>query len=107
RLYDVSAEQIARLETTGEVQRTLTLYAPATGTVTSKSVVEGMQAMPGQPLMEIVNLGQLWLQVAVPEHDLGWVRPGTRAVVALPSEPGLELTSRVDYVYDTMDPQLR
>jgi len=107
RLYDVSGEQIARLEQTGEVQRTLTLYAPASGTVVDKRVVEGMQATPGQPLMEIVNLGQLWLQVAVPEHDLGWVRPGTRAVIGLPSDPGLELTGRVDYIYDTMDPVLR
>ncbi len=107
RLYDVSGEQIARLEQTGEVQRTLTLYAPASGTVVDKRVVEGMQATPGQPLMEIVNLGQLWLQVAVPEHDLGWVRPGTRAVIGLPSDPGVELTGRVDYIYDTMDPVLR
>jgi len=107
RLFDVSSEQIARLGRTGEVQRTLTLYAPASGTVVDKRVVEGMQATPGQPLMEIVNLGQLWLQVAVPEHDLGWVQPGTRAVVSLPSDPGAELTGRVDYVYDTMDSMLR
>lgn len=107
RLYDVSGEQIERLEQTGEVQRTLTLYAPASGTVVEKRVVEGMQLMPGQPLMEIVNLGQLWLQVAVPEHDLGWVQPGTRAVIGLPSDPGVELTGRVDYIYDTMDSVLR
>src|SRR5690606_40425764 len=107
RLYDVSAEQVARLESTGEVQRTLTLYAPASGTVTSKSVVEGMQAMPGQPLMEIVDLGSVWVQAAVPEADLGWVRPGVRAEIVLPSAPGEVLTGRVDYVYDTLDPALR
>ncbi len=107
RLYDISQEQIARLETTGEVQRTLTLYAPATGTVENKMVVEGMQASPGMMLMEIVDLGQLWLQVAVPEQDLGWVRPGTRAVVSLPSDPGAEIRGRVDYIYDTIDPMLR
>lgn len=106
-LFEVSSEQIARLERTGEVQRTLTLYAPASGTVVEKRVVEGMQANPGQPLMEIVNLSQLWLQVAVPEHDLGWVQSGTRAEVSLPSDPGVELTGRVDYVYDTMDTMLR
>ncbi|MCH8031821.1 MAG: efflux RND transporter periplasmic adaptor subunit, partial [Bacteroidetes bacterium] len=84
RLYDVSGEQIERLEQTGEVQRTLTLYAPASGTVVEKRVVEGMQLMPGQPLMEIVNLGQLWLQVAVPEHYLACWQLGTRAVIGLP-----------------------
>ena len=107
RLYDVSDAQIDRLEATGEVQRTLTLYAPASGTVVEKRIVEGMQAQPGQPLMEIVNLGRLWLQVDVPEQDLGWVGVGTRAVVSLPSDPGAELRGRVDYVYDTLDPALR
>jgi RND family efflux transporter MFP subunit len=107
RLYDVSAEQVARLESTGEVQRTLTLYSPASGTVVEKQVVEGMQASPGQPLMEIVNLGSVWVQTAVPEHELGWVRPGVRAEIVLPSEPGVTLTGRVDYVYDVLDPALR
>jgi multidrug efflux pump subunit AcrA (membrane-fusion protein) len=106
-LFDISPAQIERLETTGEVQRTLTIYAPASGTVTEKRVVEGMQAMPGMTLMEIVNLGQLWLQVDVPEQDLGWVDVGTRAVIRLESQPGQELTGRVDYVYDTLDPATR
>jgi multidrug efflux pump subunit AcrA (membrane-fusion protein) len=106
-LFDISPQQIERLETTGEVQRTLTIYAPASGTVVEKRVVEGMQAQPGMTLMEIVNLSQLWLQVDVPEQDLGWVDVGTRAVVRLESQPGQELTGRVDYVYDTLDPGTR
>ncbi|MDX1440101.1 MAG: efflux RND transporter periplasmic adaptor subunit [Rubricoccaceae bacterium] len=106
-LFEISDEQIEQLERTREVQRTLTLYAPASGTVVEKRVVEGMQANPGQPLMEIVNLSQLWLQVAVPEHDLSWVHPGTRAEVSLPSDPGVVLTGRVDYIYDSMDLVLR
>lgn len=106
-LFDISAGQIERLETTGEVQRTLTIYAPASGTVTQKQVVEGMQAMPGMTLMEIVDLSGLWLQVDVPEQDLGWVDVGTRAVVHIESQPGAELTGRVEYVYDTLDPATR
>lgn len=106
-LFDISPAQIERLEETGEVQRTLTIYAPAGGTVIEKQVVEGMQAMPGMTLMEIVNLSQLWLQVDVPEQDLGWVDVGTRAVVRLESQPGQEVTGRVEYVYDTLDPSTR
>jgi len=106
-LFDISPTQIERLETTGEVQRTLTIYAPAGGTVVEKRVVEGMQAQPGMTLMEIVDLSGLWLQVDVPEQDLGWVDVGTRAVVRLESQPGTELTGRVEYVYDTLDPATR
>ncbi len=107
RLYDISAAQVEKLEASGEVQRTLVLYAPASGTVIDKMVLEGMQVAPGQALMQIVNLGQLWLQVDVPEADLSWVRVGTRAVVSLPGATGAELRGRVEYIYDLLDPTLR
>jgi multidrug efflux pump subunit AcrA (membrane-fusion protein) len=106
-LFDISPAQVERLGATGEVTRTLTIYAPASGTVVEKRVVEGMQATAGMPLMEIVDLSGLWLQVDVPEPNLGWVDVGTRAVVRLESQPGVELTGRVDYVYDTLDPATR
>ena len=107
QLFGISDAQIDRLEETGEVQRTLTLYAPASGTVIDKNVVEGQQVMAGQTLMQIVGLGQLWLQVDVPEQDLGWVEVGSRAVIALPSAPGAETTGTVSYIYDLLDPQTR
>ena len=107
RLFDISPAQIERLETTGEVTRTLTIYAPASGTVVDKRVVEGMQVAAGTMLMEIVDLSGLWLQVDVPEADLGWVEVGTRAVVQIESQPGEELAGRVEYVYDLLDPGTR
>ncbi|MDT7858237.1 efflux RND transporter periplasmic adaptor subunit, partial [Rubrivirga sp. S365] len=107
RLFGLGAQQISRVERSGTIQETVTLFAPASGTVQNKRIVEGMQAMPGMPLMDVVNLGALYLQVDVPEQDLGWVRPGVRAVVAVTSLPGEELRGRVDYVYDTIDPGTR
>ena len=107
RLFGLSAGQIAAVERSGTIQETVTLYAPASGTVQNKRITDGMQATPGMPLMDIVNLGALYLQVAVPEQDLGWVRPGARAVVDVTSLPGEELRGRVDYVYDTIDPATR
>ena len=107
RLFGLGAQQIAAVERSGTIQETVTLFAPASGTVQNKRIVEGMQATPGMPLMDIVNLGALYLQVAVPEQDLGWVARGTRAVVAVTSLPGEELRGRVDLVYDTIDPATR
>ena len=107
RLFGLGAQQIAAVERSGTIQETVTLFAPASGTVQNKRIVEGMQATPGMPLMDIVNLGALYLQVDVPEQDLGWVARGTRAVVTLAALPGEELRGRVDYVYDTLDPSTR
>jgi multidrug efflux pump subunit AcrA (membrane-fusion protein) len=106
-LFDISPAHVERLEATGEVQRTLTTYAPASGTVTDKRVVEGVQVQPGMTLMEIVDLSRLWLHVDVPEPDLGWVDVGSRAVVRLESQPGRQITGRVEHVYDTLDPATR
>ena len=107
RLFGLGASQIAAVERSGTIQETVTIFAPASGTVQNKRVVDGMQATPGMPLMDIVNLGAVYLQVAVPEQDLGWVRPGARAVVAVSALPGEELRGRVDFVYDTVDPATR
>ena len=107
RLFGLGAQQVAAVERSGTIQERITLFAPASGTVQNKRIVEGMQATPGMPLMDIVNLGALYLQVDVPERDLGWVTTGTRAVVDVTSLPGQELRGRVDYVYDTVDPMTR
>ncbi len=107
RLFGLGAQQIAAVERSGSVQETVTIFAPASGTVQNKRVVDGMQATPGMPLMDIVNLGAVYLQVAVPEQDLGWVKPGVRAVVAVAALPGEEIRGRVGFVYDTVDPATR
>lgn len=105
--WDVTKAQIDQLAETGRPQKTLTLYAPASGTVTKKDVVEGQQIMPGMTLLELSNLSRLWLMVDVYEQDLAWVKVGTRTEVALPYDPGTTLTGRVDYLYDTLDPMTR
>lgn len=105
--WDVSEAQIEQLRQTGQPQKTLTLYAPASGTVTKKSVVEGQQIMPGMTLMELADLSRLWLMVDVYEQDLAWVKPGTAAQIELPYSPGQVASGRIDYLYDTLDPMTR
>ena len=106
-LFGVGAAQIRELGRTGRVQTAITLYAPASGTVVDKRVVEGMEVRAGETLMQIVDLSRLWLQVAVPEPDLGWVRPGVRAAIEVPAYPDRPLTGRVEFVYDALDADTR
>jgi RND family efflux transporter MFP subunit len=106
-LWDISEAQLRHLEQTGLPQRTLTLYAPAAGTVTRKEVVAGQQVMAGQTLFELADLSTLWLMADVYEQDLGWVRPGTEARIELPYAPGRVVNGRVDYVYDLLNPETR
>lgn len=104
---DISEDQIAELERTGEVRRTLTLRAPVTGTVLEKDVVQGQSVMAGATLFRIADLSVVWLEADVFEEDLGVVRVGQNAEVSFDAYPGEAVRARVSYVYPTVDPQAR
>ena len=68
----MTGDQIDRLETTGEVHRTVTFRSPSSGTVVDLLVTEGVESRAGQRLFDLADFRQLWLQVsALPEADLG------------------------------------
>ncbi len=105
--WDITDTQIEALVQTGTPQKTLTFFAPATGTLTRTAVTVGQRVMAGQDVMQLTNLSQLWLMVDVFEQDLHWVKLGTEATIQLPYATGSTMTGRVEYIYDALDPALR
>ncbi len=105
--WDLTQEQIGRLEESGTPQRTVTFYAPSSGEVMNKRVTEGDFVRAGQELMEIVDISRIWLIADVYEKDLARVRVGTPARVELPYRPGAVYQGKVDFVYHMMDMELR
>jgi Cu(I)/Ag(I) efflux system membrane fusion protein len=102
-LWGISDAQVDKIIRSGEVQRTLALYAPASGIVLEKQVVLGQAIQPGQTLYRIADLGEVWVDVALRERDAGAVRAGSRAAIELESHPGRPLDGRVSYVYPMLD----
>jgi len=97
--WDISDEQIERLESTGTVFRTLQVLAPASGLVMKRMPgLEGMAAKPGMELLHIADLSNLWLVVEVFEDQLAWVDTGSTAEVSLTYFPGEAFTGRVRFV---------
>lgn len=105
--WDVTEAQIRHLEETGVPTKTITLYAPASGTVVSTSAVEGQRVIAGESLMRLSNLSLLWLMVDVYEQDLPWVNVGTKASVELPYQPGTTIPGRIDFIYDELNSETR
>ena len=97
--WDVSPEQIARLEETGEVFRTLQVLAPASGVVMLRMPgLEGMATQPGMELLHIADLSNLWLTVEVFDNQLPWIDVGSAATVSLSYFPGVTYRGRVRYI---------
>ena len=103
KLWDVSDAQIDEVLRTGQARRTLTLYAPSSGIVVDKRVIEGQSIQPGDHLYTIANLSGVWVEVALREVDAAAIRSGTGADIELASLPGRPFKGRVAYIYPMLD----
>ncbi|MHB8771262.1 MAG: efflux RND transporter periplasmic adaptor subunit [Syntrophales bacterium] len=107
RLWDISDEQIAKIEATGKPIRTLTVYSPASGYVTQKMAVQGMRVMAGEKLFDIVDLSTVWIVADIYEYELPLIKIGQTARIGLSYFPGKEFSSRVDYIYPSLASETR
>jgi Cu(I)/Ag(I) efflux system membrane fusion protein len=105
--WDIPAEEIRRIEESGETAKVLTLRAPASGIVIEKNVVEGDRIMPGMTLFRIADLSQVWVEADVFEKDLAFVAVGQGALVSFEAYPGTPFGGRVAYVYPTVSAESR
>jgi RND family efflux transporter MFP subunit len=105
--WDVSPEDIATLERTGQVQRTVDLHAELPGYVLQKSAVHGMRVMPADILFDIADLSAVWILGDVYESDLATVALGMAAEVTLPYQPGRAWRGTVAFVNPIVEPGTR
>jgi len=105
--WDISPDQIKRLEQSGTVSRTLTIRAPADGLVMEKMAVQGMRFMPGETLYKISNLSTVWLIAQVFEKDLPLIKQGQEARIKLEALPGQNFTGKVNFIYPTVNKDTR
>lgn len=103
QLWDISGAQIAEILRTGRVRRTLTLYAPVSGVVVEKKVVQGQATMPGEHLYTITDLYKVWVDVELREADAGYVLAGAGADLEFVALPQRRFKGRVEYVYPVLD----
>ncbi len=102
RLWDISDEQIKKIETTGKPIRTLTIYSPVSGYVLQKMAVQGMRVMPGEKLFDVADLSSVWVVSDIYEYELPLIKVGQTARIGLSYFPGKEFSSKVDYVYPAL-----
>jgi len=105
--WDISADQLARLQRTGSPTRTLILRAPIAGVVMEKQALEGLHFAAGDMLYRIADLSTVWLLAEVYEQDLAQIRPGDAASITVQAYPGRVFEGRVAFVYPTVNAQTR
>ncbi|MGH7274428.1 MAG: efflux RND transporter periplasmic adaptor subunit, partial [Nitrospiria bacterium] len=98
-LWNLTEEQIAKLERSERPQVETTIYSPIEGVVTKKTVLQGMYVTPEMNLYEIADLSIVWIQGDIYEYEVPWVKMGQIATVTLASYPGQIFQGRVVNLY--------
>ncbi|WP_018404594.1 efflux RND transporter periplasmic adaptor subunit [Marinobacter gelidimuriae] len=104
---NVPASVIRQLTKTREVRRALTVYAPTSGVIDNLNVREGMFIKPGDRVLSIAALDEVWVIGEVFERQLATVASKSRVVMTLDYMPGRQWTGEVDYVYPEVNSKTR
>jgi multidrug efflux pump subunit AcrA (membrane-fusion protein) len=107
KLWDISDQQIKKLDETGEISKTMTFYSPATGFVTDRKAFPQTSVTPDTELYTVSDLSTIWANADIYEYEVPYIHVGQRATLQLSYYPGRSWTGRVNYIYPTVDPQSR
>ena len=107
KALQLSADFIKELEQTRKVQQTITFYSPQAGVVDGLKVREGFYVKPGNTLLSIGQLDQVWVEAEVFERDAALIKKGLPVSMTLDYLPGEDWAGVVDYVYPTLNSKTR
>jgi membrane fusion protein, copper/silver efflux system len=107
KLWDISDDQIRKIEESEKPVRTLTIYSPVSGYVIQKYAIQGMRVMAGEKLFDVSDLSNVWVVADIYEHELPLIKVGDTAKIKLTYFPGKELTSKIDFVSPTLSNETR
>lgn len=107
KALQLSAGLIKELEQTKNVQQTITFYSPQAGVVDGLKIREGFYVKPGDTLLSIGKLDQVWVEAEVFERDAALIKEGLPVSMTLDYLPGEDWTGVVDYVYPALNSKTR
>lgn len=98
RLMGMSDYSIDALVSRGSANTVSPVISPASGTVTSVSVIEGQYLSEGSVMMELADLSTVWLTAYVTEDLTDDVHIGQEVGFTLDSRPGASYSGVVGHV---------
>lgn len=107
RFWGITDAQIARIESTGKVEREMDIVAPRQGVVIRRNVVPEGYVQPGMILYEIADLSRVWVEFELYEQDAASIAVGNRIAFSSIGLPGEVFESNVAWIDPVMDPARR
>ena len=99
KYWDISDEQVKRLEGEGRITRTMAILAPAQGIVTEKMINEGQKIEAGEMFFKIIDHSRVWVYGEVYEYELPFVKIGQTARIIPSYTPAEIYTAAISHIY--------
>ncbi len=106
-LLDMPPHQLAELEESRQVKRTLHIHSPFDGIVVKVGARGGQYVTPQTELYQLADLSTVWVYVDVYEHEMPWLATGDAATIRFAGMPGREFDGRVEFVYPYLEQKTR
>jgi len=106
-LWGVTQQQIDEILRRGTTETHLIVYAPISGFVTQKNVLEGHYVEEGTDLYTIADLSNVWMQAKIFEDEAGGVAIGTAVEVTSTAYPDEVFAGKITFIAYTVDPATR
>jgi RND family efflux transporter MFP subunit len=101
--WDIPQQEIARLETTGQVEETLEIHSPVSGYITERNALPNLMVQPDTRLYTVADLSTVWVLAQIFQNDLGRIKVGSPTSLTVDSYPGRVFRGRVDFIYPDVD----
>lgn len=106
-LLGLSEQRVNALRSPSQISSEITLSAPVSGTITSRSVNQGEVVESNKELMKVTNLSSVWVIAQVYEKDLGKMRTGSGASVTSDAFQGKLFRGQVTYIDPNINQETR
>lgn len=100
-------EQLEEIQRTGKATDIITYYAKVSGVVIERKALEGEYVDEGQVLYTVGDLKNVWVQVQIPEGEMGMLREGIPVELTTVARPGEIFFGNVNFITPSMDPNTR
>src|SRR5579859_2018223 len=101
--WGVPQKEIAKLESTGQVQQELQVDSPVSGYITERNALPSVAVQPEMRLYTIADLSTVWVQAQVFQNDLERLKIGAPTSLSLDSYPGRAFRGKIDFIYPDVD----
>lgn len=108
--YGLIEEQIREVVETRSSSSRLPILTPLSGTIIERNAVIGEAVRPGDMLFAVADLSSMWLELSVPEDELGLIRccsVGDPVEATFDALPGMQFPGLLIWISSSIDDMTR